>query len=249
MADCRQGGPGAQCCTALLLLHKAVKMSFQRNNSPLELVYCSAPFPIDPGENMFSIPEQFSAATKSQLEAQLKILNDFATTAFEGAQKVIALNLSTTKANVEKGSATARELLDAKDAQEFFAKSTARVPNFDGLFAYNRELFSIASKTQAELFQTAQEQLKEAGKQAVRVPKLSAPIAAPAAAPAPAPAPKAAKPEAKPAAKAEAKAEVKAEPEESKPEVKAEPKAEPKAAKPAASFPEAKGANGAKAAK
>ncbi|MTW10849.1 TIGR01841 family phasin [Pseudoduganella eburnea] len=190
---------------------------------------------------MFSNPEQFSAATKSQLEAQLKILNNFATTAFEGVQKVIALNLSTTKANVEKSSAAARELLEAKDPQEFFAKSTARVPNFDGLFAYNRELFSIASKTQAELFQAAQEQLKEAGKQAVKVPKLASPVAAPAPAPAPVPAPKAGKAEAKPAVKAEAKVEA----EESKPEVKAEAKA----AKPAASFPDPKApsANGAKA--
>jgi phasin family protein len=216
-------------------------MSFQYIISPLEWVYCSAPFPIDPGENMFSNPEQFSAATKSQLEAQLKILNNFAATAFEGVQKVIALNLSTTKANVEKSSAAARELLEAKDPQEFFAKSTARVPNFDGLFAYNRELFSIASKTQAELFQAAQEQLKEAGKQAVKVPKLASPVAAPAPAPVPAPAPKAAKAEAKPAVKAEAKVEA----EESKPEVKAEAKA----AKPAASFPDPKApaANGAKA--
>lgn len=179
---------------------------------------------------MFSITEQFSAATKSQLEAQLKILNNFASTAFEGAQKVIALNLSTTKANVAKGSATARELLEAKDPQEFFAKSTASVPNFDGVFAYGRELFSIASKTQAELFQAAQEQIKEASKQAVKVPKLAAPLAAPAAAPVPAPAPapvpKAAKPEAKPAAP-------KVETEEAKPEVKAEAKS----AKAGASFP------------
>jgi len=211
---------------------------------------------------MFSIPEQFSAATKSQLEAQLKILNNFASTAFEGAQKVIALNLSTTKASVEKSSAAARELLAAKDPQEFFAKSTARVPNFDGVFAYNRELFSIASKTQAELFQAAQEQLKEAGKQAATVPTLAAPAAAPVAAPAPAPvattaaapvaapAPKAAKAEVKPAPKAEAKVE----PIESKPEAKAEVKADTKAevkadakpAKPSASFPDPKAANGAK---
>lgn len=175
---------------------------------------------------MFSITEQFSAATKSQLEAQLKILNNFATTAFEGAQKVIALNLSTTKANVAKGSATARQLLEAKDPQDFFARSTASVPNFDGVFAYGRELFSIASKTQAELFQAAQEQIKEASKQAVKVPKLA--IAAPAPAPVAAPAPAAKAP------KAEAKQE------EAKPEVKAEVKAEAKAAKPAASFPDPK---------
>jgi len=80
---------------------------------------------------------------------------------------VIALNLSTTKASVEKSSAAARELLEAKDPQDFFAKSTARVPNLDGLFAYNRELFSIASKTQAELFQAAQEQI-EGSRQARR---------------------------------------------------------------------------------
>ncbi|MGW8394152.1 phasin family protein [Pseudoduganella sp. HUAS MS19] len=188
---------------------------------------------------MFSIPEQFSAATKSQLEAQLKILNNFATTAFEGAQKVIALNLSTTKASVEKGSAAARELLEAKDPQDFFAKSTARAPNLDGLFAYNRELFSIASKTQAELFQAAQEQLKEAGNQVAQVPKLSAPVAAPVPAPAPAPAPKVAKAEAKPVSKAEGKVEAKPEALESKPEVKADAKP----AKPAGNFPDAKNAN------
>lgn len=191
---------------------------------------------------MFSIPEQFSAATKSQLEAQLKILNNFAATAFAGAQQVIALNLNTTKANVAKGSATARELLEAKDPQEFFAKSTASVPNFDGVFAYGRELFSIASKTQAELFQAAQEQIKEASKQAVKGPKLAAVAASqlpvPAAAvPAPAPVPKAAKPEAKPATpKAEVKVETKVDAEEIKHEVKAEAKA----AKPAASFPDPK---------
>jgi len=194
---------------------------------------------------MFSIPEQFSAATKSQLEAQLKILNNLATTAFDGAQKVIALNLSTTKASVEKGSAAARELLEAKDPQEFFARTSARVPNLDGLFAYNRELFSIASKTQADLFQAAQEQLKEAGKQTVTAPKLAAPIAAPA----PVPAPKAPKAETKPAPKAEVKVEAKPEVAESKPEVKTEAKAEAKPAKAAASFPDPKAANanGAKA--
>lgn len=203
---------------------------------------------------MFSIPEQFSAATKSQLEAQLKILNNFAATAFEGAQKVIALNLNTTKANVAKGSATARELLEAKDPQEFFAKSTASVPNFDGVFAYGRELFSIASKTQAELFQAAQEQIKEASKQAVKVPKLAAAATASlpvAAVPAPAPVPKVAKPEAKPAEvkpaearpaapKAEMKVEAKVDAEEVKSEIKSEIKSEAKGAKPGASFPDPK---------
>jgi phasin family protein len=124
---------------------------------------------------MFSITEQLSAATKSQLETQLKLLNTFATTAFEGAQKVIALNLSTTKASVEKSSAAAKQLLEAKDPQEFF--SAARAPSFDSALAYGRELFSIASKTQADLLQVTKEQFKEAGAQ-VKPLVLEAPLLA-----------------------------------------------------------------------
>jgi len=203
---------------------------------------------------MFSITEQLSAATKTQLEAQLKIINSFATAAFEGAQQVIALNLSTTKASVEKSSATARELLEAKDPQEFFALSTARTPNFDGVFAYGRELFSIASKTQAELFQSAKEQLKEAGQQ---VPKVALKLAPAPSAPAPATAPVTAPVAA--AVEEAVTAAVTPEPAPAAPPVvmaasapveapapapkAAAPKTEAKA-KPAASFPEHKASNG-----
>lgn len=110
---------------------------------------------------MFSSITELSAATKSQLETQLNLLNTFATTAFEGAQKVIALNLSTTKASVEKSSAAALQLLEAKDPQAFF--NAAKAPTFDSALAYGRELFSIASKTQAELLQVTKDQFKEAG--------------------------------------------------------------------------------------
>src|SRR5476649_1333440 len=109
---------------------------------------------------MFSITEQFSAATKSQLEAQLNLLNNYASKAVESAQKVLALNISTTKASVEKSSAAARRLLEAKDPQEFF--SAGKAPGFDNLLAYSRELFSIASAAQAELIQSAKAQIEQA---------------------------------------------------------------------------------------
>ena len=109
---------------------------------------------------MFSITEQFSAATKSQLEAQLNLLNSFASKAVESAQKVQALNISTAKASVETSSASARQLLEAKDPQAFF--SVGKPPGFDHLLAYSRELFSIASAAQAELIQSAKEQIKQA---------------------------------------------------------------------------------------
>ena len=144
---------------------------------------------------MFSIPEQFSAATKSQIEAQLNIINNLAAKAVESAEKVIALNISTTKASVEKSSSAAKQLLEAKDPREFFTLSTGQANYLDNLLAYSRQLFNIATAAQAELIQSAKEQIKD-------VPQtltLAAP-AKPAAAPAPAPAPKAAakvEPEAK----------------------------------------------------
>ena len=109
---------------------------------------------------MFSIPEQFSAATKTQLEAQFTILNTLASTAVESAEKVIALNLSTTKDTVGLSSAAARQLLE--DPQEFFQHNSSQPANFDRLFAYGRQLFSIATAAQSELIKTTQAQLKAA---------------------------------------------------------------------------------------
>lgn len=127
---------------------------------------------------MFPIPEQLSKATKSQLETQFNILNSFASKAFEGAQKVIALNVSTARASVEQGSDAVQQLLGARDTSEFISLSAAQAPSLDKLLAYGRELFSIASQTQAELLQTAKDQLG-----AARTP---AETARPAALPAPA---------------------------------------------------------------
>ena len=110
---------------------------------------------------MSSITEQFSAATKSQLEAQFKIFNTFASTAVDSAEKVIALNISTTKASVEKSSAAAKKLLEAKDPREFFSLSTAEPASFDSLLAYGRQLYSIASDVQSELIQSAQHTIKQ----------------------------------------------------------------------------------------
>lgn len=125
---------------------------------------------------MFSIAEQFSTATKSQLESQLKIINSLASTAVSSAEQVIALNLHTTKATVEKSSSTAKQLMQAKDPQEFIKLSTSQPPSFEGLIAYSSELFSIASKAQAELMRVAGEQVK--GAPAVPALKLAPPIVA-----------------------------------------------------------------------
>ena len=131
---------------------------------------------------MSSITEQFSAAAKSQLEAQFQIFSTLAGTAVDSAQKVFALNLNATKASVEKSSAAARKLLAAKDPQEFFSLGGAEPASFDKLLAYGRELYGIASTAQAELIKSAQRSFKQVSELATTpatvVPKTSPALAA-----------------------------------------------------------------------
>jgi len=111
---------------------------------------------------MFAIPEQFSATTKNQFEAQLAVMNSFASTAFDSMQKIVDLNLNAVKSSLQESSATAHQLFTAKDPQEFFALSSAQAqPTAEKAIAYSRHLASIASSTQAEFAKATETQIAE----------------------------------------------------------------------------------------
>jgi phasin family protein len=111
---------------------------------------------------MFPIPEQFSTATKATLESQFSVLSSFAGKAFEGVEKLVELNLSTAKAALEESAATSRQLLGAKDAQEFLALSVAQAqPSAEKAATYSRSLAAIASGTQADLISVVESQFTE----------------------------------------------------------------------------------------
>jgi phasin family protein len=129
---------------------------------------------------MSSITEQFSAATKTQLEAQFQIFSTLASTAVDSAEKVFALNLSTTKTSVEKSSAAAKQLLTLKDPKEFFSLNAAQPGNFDTLLAYGRELYSIAATAQSELIQSAQSSFKQVTDLAATKPSVVSKVTPPA---------------------------------------------------------------------
>jgi phasin family protein len=116
-------------------------------------------------KHMFAIPEQFSAATKNQFEAQLAVMNSFASTAFESVQKIVDLNLNVVKSSLQESSATAHQLMTAKDPQEFFTLTSAQAqPNAEKAIAYSRHLASIATSTQAEFAKTTETQIAEANR-------------------------------------------------------------------------------------
>jgi phasin family protein len=111
---------------------------------------------------MSTVTEQFSAATKANLEANLALFTDFTAKAFAGVEKLIDLNLSTAKASLEESNAATQKLFAAKDPQEFFSLSAALAqPNTEKAVAYGRHVASIASSTQAELTKAAEAQVAE----------------------------------------------------------------------------------------
>lgn len=111
---------------------------------------------------MFPMSEQLSAATKSQIESQLATFNTLTAKAFDSIEKIIELNVNATKASIDESSSAARQLLAAKDPQEFFALTAAQTqPNAEKALAYTRHLAGIASSTQTEFVKAAEAQIAE----------------------------------------------------------------------------------------
>ena len=154
---------------------------------------------------MSTLPEQFSAARQKQVEAQITFFQNYAASAVANVEKIFALNLSTTKASMEKSSAAVRQLLDIQDPHDLLALSTKSQENIESILAYGRELFSIATASQAALIKQATPVIAPPVPDEPKPPKAK-PVAVPEAK-AEAPAPKAApaapvEPKAKPVAKA-----------------------------------------------
>ena len=117
---------------------------------------------------MFSIPEQFSTATKTNLEAQFAMFSSLTSKAFAGVEKLVELNLNAAKASMEESSATSKQLLSAKDPQEFFSLTAAQAqPAAEKLMAYSRHVAAIASGTQAEFSKAAELQIAETNKKVI----------------------------------------------------------------------------------
>ena len=117
---------------------------------------------------MFAIPEQFSNATKANLESQFAIFSSLTSKAFEGIERLAELNITAAKATLEESSNTAKQLLNAKDPQEFFALTAAQAqPTAEKAISYSRQLASIAAGTQAEFSKAAEEQIAETNRKVV----------------------------------------------------------------------------------
>lgn len=105
---------------------------------------------------MFAIPEQFKTTNQTHVETFVTVAN----VAFASAERLAALNLSTTREFFEDGVANAKALLAAKDLQELASlQGAVAQPMLERAVAYSRNAFEIATRTHAELSKVAESQL------------------------------------------------------------------------------------------
>jgi phasin family protein len=117
---------------------------------------------------MFAIPEQFSNATKASFESQFAIFSSLTAKAFEGMEKLVELNITAAKASLEESSAATRQLLSAKDPQEFFSLTAAAIqPTAEKAMSYSKQVAAIAAGTQAEFTRAAETQIAETNQKVI----------------------------------------------------------------------------------
>lgn len=119
---------------------------------------------------MFTLPEQFTNASKATLEAQLALMSGLAGKTADSVAKIADLNLAAFKSSLEEGNAAAKQFFAAKDPQEWLSLSAAYAqPATEKAQAYIRHLASIASEIQAELTKATESQLADIGRKATEM--------------------------------------------------------------------------------
>lgn len=119
---------------------------------------------------MFPIQDQISVATKANLDANLALYATLASKTFENMEKLISLNINAVKASMEETATATRQVLAAKDPQEFFALvSSQSKPNFEKAISYGSHLANIAGSTQSEFTKAAESQLAQLSRKAAEL--------------------------------------------------------------------------------
>jgi phasin family protein len=95
-----------------------------------------------------SSPEQVIAAHKASFDTLFAVFNN----ALDSAEKLAALNISSTRTALEDQLSGAKSLLGAKDLQEALSVQGSLVqPQIEKAIAYSRSLYEISSDVQEQL--------------------------------------------------------------------------------------------------
>jgi phasin family protein len=124
---------------------------------------------------MFSGIEQFPAAGKAQLDAQLSLMTALASASLDSAGKLAALNLGTVKAIMADYPFMVQQGLAASTPQEWLSLASVQMrPSLERMMTYGRQLAELTLAAQTDMSAAAQ----RATAQASAAPQAAAPAPA-----------------------------------------------------------------------
>jgi len=113
---------------------------------------------------MIAVPEQVAAVNKAAVEAAVSYSN----IVFEGAEKLLDLNIKVAKSVLADSAKNAKALANVKDVQELAALQQAIAqPAVEKAVAYSKAVYEVAAETQADLQRFVESHLAEANKTTV----------------------------------------------------------------------------------
>ena len=113
---------------------------------------------------MYQTPEQLVALNKANLEAAMK----FAGVAFQGAERILDLQLKAARSAFADTVENAKTIAAVKDLQQLAAlRESMAQPTIEKATAYAKSVYDAATATQAEFGKLAEEQVSEFNKQVV----------------------------------------------------------------------------------
>ncbi|MBF1166019.1 MAG: phasin family protein [Dechloromonas agitata] len=120
--------------------------------------------------------EQLTAVQKANAEVMMALMR----TAFNGVERLTALNMAASREFFNNTVANAQQLLSAKDANEV-AKLNSELaqPNVDKLMSYSRSVYDLVSEMQKEITSVMEAQYStftKTAETAVEKAKASAPV-------------------------------------------------------------------------
>ena len=93
-----------------------------------------------------TFPDKLADAGKQQLAKQIDYFQALSTRAFENAERILALNLQTTRAALDQTTGAVRQLADARDPRDLIALTSQTQTQVEAAMAYSRKLFEIANQ-------------------------------------------------------------------------------------------------------
>lgn len=119
---------------------------------------------------MFAFTEPVITVTKTSLTQQVDTLTEAGAKAFDHVEQIVDLNLCMLRASFEQSTEAARQMITAKNAQEFLAAGAAQwQPQGEKLRTYGRHLADLASTVRKDLSTVAQERVVESNRKMIGI--------------------------------------------------------------------------------